>query len=217
VPYGILSLTHTHTAKHGNTPRHTATHCTIGGWVSVGVRWCPLVSVGPNGRMCDLFIHLPHVHANWKTLQRTATQTVGCQSALTDACVAYLFLSHTPTHIATNYNTLQHTTSHCTTGDWGSNGPNKRLRELHVALSHAYTHCNKLQHTATHCNTPQHTVPQAVGGPLALTDACVTYSWQHQGTTSPSPVTFRVWWTHKVGGMCVCVRVCACVCLCVSV
>lgn len=39
---------------------------------------------------------------------------------------------------------------------------------------------------------------EAAGGPLAVADASVSYSWRH--TPESTPVTFQVWWSSKVGG-----------------
>jgi len=63
------------------------------------------------------------------------------------------------------WNTLQHTATHCNTLQHTTIGFHTLLMcymaELKrcntCKLQHTATHCNTLQHTATHCNTLQHT------------------------------------------------------------
>ena len=90
------------------------------------------------------------------------TRLVSCLSA-THRC-------NTLQHVATLYNTLQHThldtrviqclcapATHCNT------------------LQHTTTHCITLHHTATHCNTLQHTASNLV---------CFSTSWQYMSLGS---------------------------------
>ena len=69
----------------------------------------------------------------------------------------------------TQYNTLQHTATHCNT------------------LQHTATHCNTLQHTISHCNTLQHTATRLQGPAIdlnALTNDDYTHcnTLQHTAT-----------------------------------
>ena len=66
----------------------------------------------------------------------------------------YVFhYSFTCTIYMQNYNTLQHTATHCNTL--------QHTATHHNTLQHTATHCNTLQHySATHCNTRQHTATQ---------------------------------------------------------
>ena len=65
----------------------------------------------------------------------------------------------------TQYNTLQHTATHCNT--------------LH-SLQHTATHCNTLQHTATHCISLQHTA--TIFHALQHNDATHCSTLQHTAT-----------------------------------
>jgi len=171
VTYSFLSLTPTHcntlqhTTTHCNTPQHTATHRTTIGWVSID----------PNGRLRALWNPLPHAHAHCKTRQHTAThrntlhhRRLGvrwCPLVPMDACVTYLFISPMYTQTAKHCNALQHR-------QLGVNRPSRTPAwPIYSSLTRPHT----LQQTTTHCNTPHHTVPQAIGGPMALTNACVNY------------------------------------------
>jgi len=73
---------------------------------------------------------------------------------------------------AAHYNTLRHTTTHCTTLQntantilaailkhwlWTSFNHSNAGQQNTSETQHAATHCNTLQHTATYCNTLQHT------------------------------------------------------------
>ena len=57
-------------------------------------------------------------------------------------------------HIATHYNTLQHTATRCNTPVKHYGGTLQSANNAH--LQRTATHCHTLQHTATYCNTLRH-------------------------------------------------------------
>jgi len=72
--------------------------------------------------------------------------------------------------IATLYNTLQHTATHCNTLKEIAN-QHSTMDCLELPLSkHSATHCNKLQHTATHCNTLQRSTATGIASSLRLAE-----------------------------------------------
>jgi len=92
----------------------------------------------------------------------------------------------------TNYNTLQHTVTHCNTlhhcntllhtKNLHDNVGWDDLQHAATQLQHIATHCNTLQHTATHCNT-QRTCAIAWASTIAAAKwntvlQCVAVCWR---------------------------------------